>query len=246
MVNPVKIVSFDSTGTLLHLTKQPGQLYLDAYLYFFRGSRLPDSPEKVAAELNSNFLRCYQSQSKIYPNFGYGSISSFEWWGTLVRDAFKNSSFQITEEKFKPFFLELYNDFGSIKYWRCYPDVKKVLWDLNERCIKCVVISDFDERLPIILQGHNLLGEKGLSSVYVSYLGGCTKPGLMKHAISCEGFSPQNWVHVGDSLVRDVDAAIISGMTPMFLNREGKFAENEVLADVSVIRSLDELLAHIT
>lgn len=58
-------------------------------------------------------------------------------------------------------------------------------------------------------------------------------------ALRVSGCGPDEVVHVGDSWDSDVKGAQAAGITPVLLDRRGKYAE----ADCAVVRNLTELLA---
>ncbi|MCR4672631.1 MAG: HAD family hydrolase [Lachnospiraceae bacterium] len=60
---------------------------------------------------------------------------------------------------------------------------------------------------------------------------------IFEKALEIAGLDPEDVVHIGDSLVSDVEPARAIGITPIYLSRK----EDDLVPGVRVIRSLDEL-----
>lgn len=131
---------------------------------------------------------------------------------------------------------ELYERFAHAGAWRLYPDVVPALAALRAQGMKLAVISNWDERLP------RLLEDLGLSvhfdAVVSSQLAGVEKPHpeIFRQALALLSVEPERALHVGDSAREDVEGAQAAGLHALQLARGDRSAE-----DGSVIATLAEL-----
>ena len=117
-----------------------------------------------------------------------------------------------------------------------YPEVAGVLRELRGLGHALVVVSNWDCSLPGWLEGaglRDLLGEV-VSSAAV----GAAKPdpAIFTAALERTGARPEDAVHVGDSLEKDVAGARAAGIRPVLVCRDG-----DPPGGVEVIGTLSEL-----
>jgi putative hydrolase of the HAD superfamily len=117
-----------------------------------------------------------------------------------------------------------------------FPDAAPALRALRGRGLKLVVASNWDCSLPEWLDGAGLGGL--LDGAVSSAVAGEPKPGaaVFREALRLAGVGPGEALHVGDSLVNDVEGARAAGVRAVLLARDG-----EPPAGVPAIRSLAEL-----
>lgn len=118
-----------------------------------------------------------------------------------------------------------------------YPEVAGVLQQLKENGCILGVVSNWDYRLPAIL--NELEVGRYFDFVLTSAACGCEKPEarIFQEALRRAHVAPEEALHVGDSYERDVVGAQQAGIQPVLLQREGAVDD----ADICVIRNLDEL-----
>jgi putative hydrolase of the HAD superfamily len=119
-----------------------------------------------------------------------------------------------------------------------FPEAAGVLRRLRERGLALVVVSNWDCSLPQRLAGAGLL--ELVDGVVTSAQAQAAKP---DRAIFAEGLAiaaarPDQAVHVGDSLDKDVAGARAAGIRPVLLCRDGRRPDG-----VETIGTLDELPA---
>ncbi len=132
---------------------------------------------------------------------------------------------------------ELYDRFGRAEAWRLYPDVLPALAALQSAGLRLVVISNWDSRLPALLERLGLA--PFFEAVVHSSAIGCEKPGAaIFHAAARRlGVAPEAVLHVGDHALEDVEGALAAGMQALLLaRRPGRSA-----AAADALQSLDEL-----
>lgn len=102
-----------------------------------------------------------------------------------------------------------------------YPEVAGVLRELRVRGHALVVVSNWDCSLPGWLEGAGL--RDLLDDVVSSAAVGAAKPdpAIFAAALERAGARPEDAVHVGDSLERDVAGARAAGIRPVLLYRDG-------------------------
>jgi putative hydrolase of the HAD superfamily len=117
-----------------------------------------------------------------------------------------------------------------------YPDVMPLLKALGSRY-----------RLGLVSNGNSHPDRCGLSGhfsfVIFAQDVGYEKPDARIFHAACAqaGCAPRELIHIGDSLETDVHGAVGVGALSVWLNRDGKPRQSEIIPDIE-IQSLDELL----
>jgi putative hydrolase of the HAD superfamily len=120
-----------------------------------------------------------------------------------------------------------------------FPDAAPALKALRDRGWRLVVASNWDWSL------HEVLERVGLAplldGVVTSAEAGASKPApaVFERALDLAGVSAARAIHVGDSLLEDIEGARTAGVTPVLIHRDGRNVE----AGVRTISSLRELIA---
>jgi putative hydrolase of the HAD superfamily len=114
---------------------------------------------------------------------------------------------------------ELFHRFGSPEAWEVYPEVRGALAALREKGLLLAVISNWDERLPRLLE--RLALTPFFDAVVISSEVGVEKPDrrIFAEALKRLGVEPEAALHVGDSSLEDVEGAIAAGMEAVHLDR---------------------------
>ena len=133
----------------------------------------------------------------------------------------------------------VYDQFGIASRWRAFPDVAPEFRRLRERGIKVGILSNWDSRLPGVLDGIGL-GEL-IDTTVCSACVGLHKPDPRIFELACErlGVEPGAAAHVGDHMYADVAGARAAGMTAILIDRSG--AGGEASEGIVRITTLDEL-----
>jgi len=124
---------------------------------------------------------------------------------------------------------------SSLRF-EAFGDAAPALTDLRGRGLKLVVVSNWDCSLPDVLDGIGLLGL--VDAVVTSALVGAAKPDplIFEAALAAAGCRAAEAVHVGDSVVNDVDAARRVGIRSLLLARDGG-------GDISSLEQMVSLLS---
>ncbi len=123
---------------------------------------------------------------------------------------------------------ELFDRFAHPDAWEIYPDVEPALTEMRRRGLRLAVVSNWDDRLPLLLERLALAGY--FDAIVHSTALGVEKPhpAIFSAATSALGVEPEETVHVGDSRRDDVEGAEGAGLGALWLERSG----NGDLADL--------------
>ena len=226
-----KVIFFDAGGTLFRPWPSVGEVY--ARLALEHGVRVD------AAQVEKTFHDQWRKRDGMTTLTGLTSEKiEREWWYALVRDVFGNLG---DFDDFDVFFQELYDLFARAECWRLYDDTVPVLDELRRRRFRMGIISNWDHRLFSIVE------QLGLSAYFeqvtASAAVGSAKPGakIFQAALAAMNATPQESLHVGDSLEDDFHGASRAGLSALLLDRHGK-AYNDV-ARITSLHDLPALLA---
>jgi len=116
---------------------------------------------------------------------------------------------------------ELYEAFARPDLWRVFPDVVPALERLTASGHKLAVVSNWDERLPQLLERLDLA--RWFDVVVVSATIGVEKPHPRIFEAALEGLQldAATVVHVGDRQLDDVEGAEAAGLSALRLDRRG-------------------------
>ena len=118
---------------------------------------------------------------------------------------------------------ELGRAFREPSEWRVFPDVLPALRALREEGFRLAVVSNWDSRLPGLLEDLRLA--ERFDTIVVSHLEGVEKPDpeLFRRALRNLGAPPEKALHVGDLPGVDLDGARAAGIDAVLLDRRGRF-----------------------
>jgi putative hydrolase of the HAD superfamily len=106
--------------------------------------------------------------------------------------------------------------------FRAYPDAAPALTTGRDQGVTSVVVSNWDISLRDVLARVGLAPL--LDAIVVSAEVGARKPApvIFERALRLAAVSPGEAIHVGDSLVEDVDGARAAGIEPVLIARDGR------------------------
>lgn len=105
--------------------------------------------------------------------------------------------------------------------WQVYPDVAPALEELRGQGTRLGVVSNWDSRLPVLLEKLGLAGY--FEALAVSHLEGVEKPepALFRRALEKLGAAPELALHVGDVPELDLAGARAAGIDAVLVDRRG-------------------------
>lgn len=143
----------------------------------------------------------------------------------------------VTGERLDDLSASLYEGFTSSESYRLFPDARSTLRAAKKRGLRVGVLSNWEawlERLLADLKIAHLL-----DFVVVSGVCGYEKPDprIYRVALEAAGVSPEEILHVGDSLHADVGGARAVGIAPVLVDRQDRHSAADCLR-VSTLREL--------
>lgn len=141
------------------------------------------------------------------------------------------------EEDAETIARRVYDAFGDSARWRAFDDVAAAFERLRARRVGVGIISNWDRRLPRLLDGLGLTPL--VDTIVTSADVGMHKPDPRIFELACRrmGVDPGACAHVGDHYYADVLGAQVAGLTPVLIDRKGVCLPEGMEA----IHTLDEL-----
>ena len=124
--------------------------------------------------------------------------------------------------------------FRDTAAWQVYPDVVPALDALRAAGVRLGVVSNWDSRLPDLLDDLGLADR--FETIGVSHLEGLEKPnpGLFERVLGRLGARPDQALHVGDVPELDLLGAHAAGVDAVLVDRRNKIgAKHPKLADLT-------------
>lgn len=146
-----RALCFDATGTLIETTEPVGEIYRRVALDF--GVDLP------AWRLDDAFRRVLRRAA---PRGVEGATREarrdreVEWWSDLIRQTFQATDSTVAFEDFPGFAQTLFELYCGGSLWRARPGILDALRVLRDQGFAMAIASNFDHRLPNILQALDL------------------------------------------------------------------------------------------
>ena len=140
------------------------------------------------------------------------------WWRELVDLVLHQVAPSLSELDRDNFFEIAYEHFAESGVWELYPEVPRILEQLQPR-FQRAVISNFDGRLRFILEHLGI--SKFFTHIFISSEMGADKPDpeIFRRALKLVELKPSEVLHVGDDPERDWEAASAAGLSIFRLDR---------------------------
>jgi putative hydrolase of the HAD superfamily len=213
-------VLFDATGTLLLFREPVGETY--------RGFALDFGVDLPAARIDEAFRRIFaRADPMVFPGESRERCRSLErqWWRRQVRSTFRAADSTARFTDFEVYFDRLWNHYAGSAAWQLAPGARQALAALAARRIRMGIVSNFDHRLPNILQALDILGY--FESVTIPAEAGAAKPDrrIFDAALERLGDLSGRAVYVGDRAIEDVAGARGAGLLPIQVGSLATLAE---------------------
>jgi putative hydrolase of the HAD superfamily len=223
----------DVGNTLIRARTGVGGEYAQAARAF--GLR-PD-PAQLEVRFAHAFAK-HRDAARLAGRLAYGrtQAEATNFWRAVVGDVFRDDD--ITSDACDQLFTRLYEHFTQAQAWLVFDDTLPLLREAKARGVPVVVVSNWDARLPALLDTLELTGH--CHAVVGSFAVGAEKPSpeIFAHARAAlpRVIPPERILHVGDSWREDIEGALAAGLQAIHLDRSGGLprADNR-------IRSLREL-----
>ncbi len=213
----VRAVLFDAGNTLIRVRGSVGAVYARVA----RRYGVTADPAVLDARFREAFRRRKDGFLAAVAR-PHSADRERRWWRDLVQEVFWNADgWEGLQQRFEPFFSELYAVFAETDPWEVFPDVAPCLDALSARGVAAAVVSNWDSRLVPVLDGLGLAPR--LRFVLTSAEFGAEKPDPAIFHAACQrlGAEPAEVVHVGDLVRDDWKGARSSGLGAVLLDRGG-------------------------
>jgi putative hydrolase of the HAD superfamily len=210
----IRAVTFDAAGTLITLREPVGCTYA-------RTARaLGIVADETAVE------RAFRDAFRAAPPLAFAKVGRAErtrqeraWWRDVVRHALGAGG---AHARFETCFETLYAHYARADAWLVHSDVRPALDALRARGLRTAVVSNFDGRLPGLLDALGLA--RAMDAIVWSSDVGAAKPAaaIFIDAVQRLAVAPHEACHVGDDLEIDVGGARRAGLRAVHLDRSGR------------------------
>jgi putative hydrolase of the HAD superfamily len=206
----IRAVVFDVGGTLVYPADPVGE----TYARFAKPHGFKLSAEAADIAFREAMKTCSPRDKGTIPTDGNDRV----WWKKVVRLSLPEAAFP-EAKAFDTFFEEVYLYFAKPDAWGVYPEVQEVLEALRDRGIDLVALSNWDQRLHGVLDGHGL-GE-WLSQRFISAELGWEKPdpAIYRHVADRLSLPPDAILSVGDDARNDVEGPRKAGWKAVQIER---------------------------
>jgi len=216
----MRAVLFDAAGTLIRLREPVGESYARIARRF--GVSLP------AGHLEDAFRRVFrQMPAMAFPGESAERVVELErgWWRELVRRAFRAADGTARFRDFDACFAALWDHFADAGAWQAMPGAHEALAALRARGLALGVVSNFDGRLPGLLEGLGLA--EPFPVVVLPRDAGAAKPDPRIFHVALErlGVAAADAVYVGDDADDDAGGAAAAGIRAILVESLATLAE---------------------
>lgn len=237
----LRAVTFDATGTLFHVPRLAA-IYRDVLTRHGVAANLDDLRGLIPRVWQE--FACTSDMNR--DRFASHPEGARGWWRRYLERLCEH----LGAPGPSPFAAaELYARFGRGDAYDLFPEVPATLAALRRRGLPLAVISNWDHRLPRVLEDLDLA--HFFDAVVYSAAEGVEKPHprIFERALEELGREPAEVLHVGDRLQEDVEGALALGMEALLLVRPDTPEGRKVAAaaggggDLADLAPLPELLA---
>lgn len=207
----MKAIFFDAAGTLVQVREPVGVTY----------ARIAASHGIVVG--SDEITRAFRSTWKSLPQPQHEGKPAADddrgWWRELVRRCFAEViGTELPTAKLDALFANLYSHFARPDAWSVFDDVVPALTQLG-RSHRLFVLSNFDQRLRSILDGHDLA--RHFESIIISSEFGASKPDarIFLAAAALANAAPADCLHIGDDKHFDLAGAHAAGFAARLVRR---------------------------
>lgn len=221
----LRAVFLDAGGTLLHEEPDRAEIYRQAA-----------AAEGFEVPHDEMLRRMRAAHAELPRELGSRFRYSEGWFSHLIEHVFARG-LGLDPRRLSAVERRLFERFADPATFRLHEGARELVAGLKARGIVVGVISNWSERLPGILEGLGLARE--LDFVLSSSLERCEKPEpeIFRRALERARVAPEQAVHAGDDLERDVQGARAAGILPVLIDWTGACAD----ADCARVADLIEL-----
>lgn len=214
----IRAVTLDAGNTLLYCDPPPPVIYAH---HLSRHGRVV-GPDEVEPAFRDAWRQMQQATPPGRDRYGCYPGGERAWWGAFVREVVRRLDHPAP---WRPLLEDLWTAFSAPEVWHLYDDTYRTLERLRARRLKLAVISNWDRRLPEILDRLSIA--PFFDTLAVSSLEGVEKPApdIFRRTVDRLGVASAHTLHIGDSPRDDYLGARGAGVTSVLLDRRHLFAD---------------------
>ncbi|HEX3527451.1 MAG TPA: HAD-IA family hydrolase [Thermoanaerobaculia bacterium] len=229
-IQTIEAVTFDVTNTLIH-SPQLGELYAEV-LSRHGVTVTPDAAARLVREVWQE-LACLAERGR--DRFTAHPGGPRGWWKRFLERMCE----RLEAPPPSPFAAaELFYRFATPEAWEVFPEVPAVLARLRARGLRLAVVSNWDPRLPDLLESLGLA--RSFDAIVYSSEVGVEKPDprIFLSALGRLKVEPAAALHVGDGKVEDAEGAAAAGLHALLLDRRRGVGKGGDLHDLAPLPGL--------
>lgn len=218
----IEAVTFDVTNTLIH-SPRLGEIYAEV----LTRHGIPLNPREARRLVSVVWQELSCSAEPGRDRFSSHPEGERGWWMRFLERICEHLEVP-PPSRFAA--AELFHRFGSAGAWEVFPEVPEALSALAGAGIRLGVVSNWDHRLPEVLEQLGLA--RFFDAVVYSSAVGVEKPDgrIFAEALARLGVPAERALHVGDSRLEDVEGAEAVGMRALHLTRGSRAGDLSDLA----------------
>lgn len=215
----ITTITFDAGNTLLYCDPTPAEIYAAELTRHGRAV----SAEEVEPVFAGAWADLQERTPAGIDRYGSEPGGEKQWWGAFLREVLARLDHDAAWERLLE---DLYAAFSRPEVWNLYPETRHTLETARDRGLRLAVISNWDRRLPEILDGLDLT--LYFEQIMVSAIEGVEKPAadIFLRTLEKLGTHPDETLHVGDSPLEDYEGSRAVGMSSLLIDRPGSFVDN--------------------
>lgn len=216
---PPRAVLLDVGETLLG----PRESFGDSYARVFAELGIHEEREAFGAAMRAAWIEMSERHPPGVDRYGLHDGGDQAFWTSFAgRVAEVVCDGACDRELVEAAVARLREHFAQPSGWRVYDDVPGVLDALRAKGARLAVVSNWDSRLPTLLERLGLAD--AFEHVEVSHLAGCEKPApeIFRRALRALGVAPHETLHVGDIPELDLAGARLAGVPARLVDRHGR------------------------
>ena len=208
---PIEAISFDVTHTLIHCPR-----LVEIYSEVMVRHGLDAAPADIRRVIPRVWQELSCRTDPRVDRFTRHRGGERGWWHRFLERVCQHLEIA-PPTRFAS--AELFDRFAKAESWEVYPDVVPVLEALAAKPTRLGVVSNWDHRLPRLLERLGL--DRFFDAVVYSSACGVEKPHplIFEHCLHELGVAPERAAHVGDHALEDVEGAEGAGMRALRIDR---------------------------
>ncbi len=231
-MSTLRALSFDAAGTVFEVAEPVGT----TYARIAQRHGLGADPAVVEQAFRAAFAA---APPLAFPGASPTRLDAHEraWWYAIVR---RSLGVRTADAAFDACAEALFAHYATAGAWRVFPEVPETLAALRAHGMRLVMVSNFDARLPPLLDALGLA--TAFDHVEHSSRAGAAKPdpAIFHAALRAVGVTAAEALHAGDAVVDDVEGARGAGLRAVLVDRHGR--RPPCPPDVTIVTRLSDIL----